>query len=97
VRGRRHRQHRPLGPVDRSPGTASTDLWVLSIDRQEWQPLGSTGQKPFTRKGQLFDIYGQCVYDPHHKVFVAMSKGYGSRTKTLLLRPDFGKIKWGTK
>jgi galactose oxidase-like protein len=75
----------------------SNDLWVLSLDRQEWQPLGTDEGKKFQRKGRLLDIYGQCVYDPHHKVFVAMSKGYGSRTRTMLLRPDFSKINWGEK
>ncbi len=52
--------------------------------------------KKFQRKGRLLDIYGQCVYDPHHKVFVAMKKGYGSDTITMLLNPDFSNIKWRT-
>ncbi len=94
-----------MGKLNAIPGTdlvvctlpASSDLWVLSLDRGEWQPLGTTGGEKFQRKGRLFDIYGQCVYDPHHKVFVAMSIGYGSKTTTMLLRPDFGKVKWGTK
>jgi hypothetical protein len=76
---------------------ASNDLWVLSLDRQEWQPLGTDEGKKFQRRGRLFGIYGQCVYDPHRDVFVAMSIGYGSKTTTMLLRPDFGKIKWGEK
>jgi len=75
----------------------SNDLWVLSLERQEWQPLGTDGGKKFLRRGRLFDIYGQCVYDPHHKVFVAMRTGYGANTTTMLLRPDFSKIKWGNK
>ncbi|MFC1479457.1 kelch repeat-containing protein [Planctomycetota bacterium] len=91
-----------MGKLNAIPGTdlvvctlhGSNDLWVLSLDRQEWKPLGTDEGKKYQRKGRLFDIYGQCVYDPHHKIFIAMQRGSGHKTMTLLLRPDFSKIKW---
>jgi hypothetical protein len=73
---------------------ASNDLWVLDLDREAWKPLGTKDAGKFLRNGRLLDIYGQCVWDPHHKVFVAMRIGYGRDTTTLLLKPDFSAIKW---
>ncbi len=74
---------------------ASNDLWVLDLDRNAWKPLPADDGDDKLGKHTRFDKYGQCVWDPHHKVFVLMGLrgGYESR-RTLLLRPDFSKIQW---
>ncbi len=86
-----------MGKLSAIPGTpymvcampSSDDLWVLDLDRSAWKPLGNAYDPGAKKKG--FDLYGQCVWDPHHKIFVRKGD-YGH--PTLLLRPDFGAIKW---
>jgi len=75
-------------------GPRSNDLWVLDLERKAWKPLPVANPNAFLRKGRRFDLYGQCVWDPHHKVIIAMKAPSGRDTRTLLLRPDFSKIDW---
>jgi hypothetical protein len=51
--------------------------------------------KAFLAKGRSgtkrFALYGWCVWDPHHKIIITVAgRGQG----TVLLKPDFSKIKW---
>jgi len=74
---------------------ASNDLWVLDLDRKAWRPLPVDDGDDKLGGRRRFDLYGQRVWDPHHKVFVmvGLRGGYASRF-TFLLRPDFKAIQW---
>lgn len=74
----------------------SADLWVLDLDKQTWQPLPAADGDDKLNGKKRFDIYGQCVYDPHHKLFVMVGLRGGSyeNRHTFLLKPDFSAIDW---
>jgi hypothetical protein len=90
-----------LNPIPGTPYVvcampASNDLWVLNLDKQTWKPLPvNDGDDKIRGKQKRFDIYGQCVWDPHHMIFimVGLRGGYASRY-TFLLKPDFNAISW---
>ena len=75
---------------------ASNDLWVLDLDRQAWKPLpADDGDDKLGAGKRRFDLYGQCVWDPHHRVLVMVGlRGDYSTRYTFLLKPDFNKVKW---
>ena len=74
----------------------SNDLWVLSLDRLMWKPLpADEGHDKLGAGKRRFDLYGQCVWDPQHKIFIMVGIRGGYETRfTFLLKPDFSKIKW---
>jgi hypothetical protein len=74
---------------------ASNDLWVLDLDRKTWRPLPVQDGDDRLGARRRFDLYGQCVWDPHHRVFVMVGLRGGYETRfTFLLRPDFGQVAW---
>lgn len=93
-----------MSKLNAIPGTSlivcampeSTDLWVLDLDKQTWQPLPAADGDDKLNGKKRFDIYGQCVYDPHHKLFVMVGLRGGSyeNRHTFLLKPDFSAIDW---
>ena len=73
----------------------SNDLWVLSLERMSWKPLPANDGEDVLKGKRRFDIYGQCVYDPHHQLIVMVGlRGSYSDRATYLLKPDFKAIRW---
>lgn len=69
------------------------DLWVYSFERKAWKVLPtSQGDKG----ADAFGIYPQIVWDQHHGVLVHVGGVRGNMwtSRTLLLKPDFGAIRW---
>lgn len=79
--------------------TQSTkELYAYSFKHNTWKVLPTEGKKELLWKTG-FVHYGNIVYDPRHKMIVHVSSktNQGVPGRTMLLRPDFSKIKWGTK
>ena len=95
----------PVGPAKLCavPGTDysvlatrnSTDIWVLNLAKNTWKPLPVTNPRDFLwRDKYRFDLYGWCAWDPHHKIIITIKTGRGTEDWTVLLKPDFSKLKW---
>lgn len=89
-----------MGKLNAIPGTPhvvcaiprSPDLWVLDLDRRAWTVLPTkTEWDPSDKSPVRIDLYGPCVWDPVHYVFILMD---GTSPNTVLLRPDFRGLAW---